>query len=82
MLLECFVDASYPSFGDKKSMTGFLLMFAGAPIAWTARKQDRVSTSTCDAESHAIVASVQHAEYLRDFFGRTGFHSVSTYPCV
>lgn len=73
MLLECFVDASYPSFGDKKSMTGFLLMFAGAPIAWTARKQDRVTTSTCDAESHAIVASVQHAEYLRDFLEELGF---------
>jgi hypothetical protein len=78
--LECFVDASFSSGGDRKSMTGFLLKVGGAPIYWTARKQDRVTTSTCDAESYAIMVSVQYVEFLRDLLEELGLTQFSPTP--
>jgi hypothetical protein len=53
-------------------MTGLLLMFAGAPVYWTARKQDRISTSTCDSESQAIMAATHYVEHMRDLLEELG----------
>jgi hypothetical protein len=65
MFLECFVDANYCSSGSKRSMTGFLLKVGGAPVFWTARKQDKITTSTCDAESYAVMTAVQYVGFTR-----------------
>jgi hypothetical protein len=55
-----------------KSMTGFMLKCGGAPIAWTARRQDRITSSTCDAESQAMLTSVQFVECARDLLEELG----------
>ena len=47
-------------------MSGVVLKVAGAPVWWTARKQDRITTSTCDAESLAVMSGVQYVEYVRE----------------
>ena len=80
MNLECFVDANYSGTGSKKSMTGYLLCVGGAPVHWTSRKQDRVTTSTCDAESYATMAAVQYVEYLRDLLAELGCMQMSPTP--
>ena len=72
LTLECFVDASYSKQGDQKAITGFLLSLGGGPIMWTSRKQDRITTSTCDAESYAVVTAVQYVEYARDLLEELG----------
>jgi len=82
VFLECFVDANYSSSGGKKSITGFILKVGGAPIMWTARKQDRVTTSTCDAEAYAIMTAVQYVEHARDLLeelGQTQFTPTPVY---
>jgi hypothetical protein len=65
-ILECFCDASFGGDPSHKSTTGFLLTLAGSPIYWASRKQDRITTSTCDAESQAVMTSVQYVESIRD----------------
>jgi len=70
--LECFVDSCYSKHGDQKAITGFLLSLGGGPIMWTSRKQDRITTSTCDAESYAVVTAVQYVEYARDLLDVLG----------
>jgi hypothetical protein len=80
MVLECFVDANYSSAGGKKSITGFMLKVGGAPVHWTSRKQDRVTTSTCDAESYATMAAVQYVEYVRDLLAELGCMQVHPTP--
>jgi hypothetical protein len=65
-VLECFVDASHGMDASKKSVTGFLLKFAGGPIRWASRKQDRITSSTCDSESQAVMTAVQYVEHARD----------------
>jgi hypothetical protein len=66
MSLECFVDASYSQDVSKRGTTGLVLLVAGGPVYWTARKQDKIMSSTCDSESHAVQTAVQYVEFTRD----------------
>jgi hypothetical protein len=67
MVLEAFSDANYNSHDPSaKCMTGVVLTCGGAAISWVSRKQDRITTSTCDSESLAIMTTVQHVEHARD----------------
>jgi hypothetical protein len=72
-VLECFTDANYGgSSTDQKSVTGILLRLGGGPIYWTCRKQDRITTSTCDAEAQALMVGVQYIENARDLLDELG----------
>ena len=72
-VLEAFTDANFtthdPSF---RSMTGAVLKVGGAAIAWISRKQDRITTSTCDSESLAAMTTVQYIEHARDLLEELG----------
>jgi hypothetical protein len=72
MYLECYTDANYGHDATKKSVTGLILTCAGGPIYWTSRKQDRITTSTCDAESLAVMTAVQYVEHARDQLAELG----------
>ena len=65
-LLECYVDANHCPDPTRKSISGILLQLAGGPVYWTSRKQDRVTTSTCDSEAQAVMVAVQYVQQLRD----------------
>jgi hypothetical protein len=81
MFLECFVDANQVVVGkamEKHAMTGFILQVAGGPVAWTSRRQDRITTSTCDSESQAIMTSCQYVEHARDQLEELG--QVQSWP--
>jgi hypothetical protein len=80
--LECFVDANYSNDTSKKSMTGFMLMVGGAPIYWQSRKQDRITTSTCDSESQAILTAVQYVEACRDVLEELGLIQTTPTPVL
>lgn len=49
--------------GDRRSITGGIIRYAGCPVAWVSRKQDAVALSTADAEYRAIAEVVQRAIY-------------------
>jgi transposase InsO family protein len=67
LMLEAFSDASLTSSDPTlKSMTGAVLLVGGAAIGWISRRQDRVTTSTCDSEALAVMTTVQHVEHARD----------------
>ena len=66
LMLECFTDASFKPDEESKARTGLILSFGGGPVYWSSKKQDRVSTSTCDAESLAVMTAVQFVEFARD----------------
>ena len=70
--LECYVDANHSPDPSKKSISGLLIQLAGGPVYWTSRKQDRVTTSTCDSESQAVMIAVQYVQQLRDLCEELG----------
>ena len=48
-----------------RSMSGFLIMRCGGPIAWKAVRQDRCSRSTCEAEIRAVDEATKEVLSLR-----------------
>lgn len=53
---------------DRKSVTGYVFMFKGGPVAWKSRKQTAVAKSTAEAEYVAVSACAQEAIWFRQFF--------------
>ena len=64
--LLCYCDASLGPTGSSHNHTGVILSFCGSPVSWLSKKQDRMTTSTCDSESLAVMTAVQHTVFLRD----------------
>ncbi|MCI48732.1 hypothetical protein A2U01_0069975, partial [Trifolium medium] len=42
---------------DRKSTTGYIFLYGGAPIFWCSMKEPVVALSTCEAEYIAAVDS-------------------------
>ena len=49
---------------------------------WSARKQDKVTTSTCDSESNAIQTAVQYVEAARDQLEELGCIQLQPTPLL
>ena len=63
---EIYVDADYAADTDnRRSITGYIFMLAGAPISWQSRQQSSVALSTMEAEYMAACAATQEAIWLR-----------------
>jgi len=54
--------ASTPS--DRKSITGYIVTYAGAPISWRSKKQNVIALSTTEAEFMALTESIKEALWL------------------
>lgn len=64
--LEAYSDADYA--GDlktRRSTTGFIIFYCGAPIAWCSRRQPIVALSSTEAEFIAAADCVKELLYLR-----------------
>ena len=61
--LEVLVDASFGP-GDGHSITGTIVLLAGAPIQWESHKQSLMSLSTAEAELTALVEGL-HGRSVR-----------------
>jgi hypothetical protein len=75
-----YVDADWGGDAkDRKSNTGYVFKYFGAPISWASRKQSMVTLSSTEAEYIALTEATQEALWLRrlledlnqDIFGPT-----------
>lgn len=57
---------------DRKSCSGYAVMFAGGPISWESKKQKSVALSTMEAEYIGLSEAVKEVIYLRKFFVEIG----------
>ena len=62
--LEVLVDASF-SPGDGHSVSGTIILLAGCPVQWEARKQTLMALSTAEAELTSIVEGLQTGRSVR-----------------
>jgi hypothetical protein len=58
--------------GGRKSTTGWLFTLAGSPVSWKSKKQDCVTTSSCEAEYVALTSGVKECMWLRDLLSEFG----------
>ena len=65
-----YSDAYYANnVDDRRSITGYVFVFAGARLSWNSMPQHSVAVSTMDAEYYAVCKATQEAIYLRMLFG-------------
>lgn len=63
--LEAFVDADWASQPHRHSMSGYIVMLNGGPVAWSSRKQPLIALSTAEAEYIALTSVVRELLYLK-----------------
>jgi hypothetical protein len=69
-----FCDADWAGdLGDRRSMSGYVMKVAGAPIAWCSKKQPCVSRSSAESEYMAAGAAVCEIIWLRTLLRELGF---------
>jgi hypothetical protein len=67
------VDADWASCTDtRKSVTGFIIMLAGAAVAWGSKQQSVVALSTFEAEYIAACTCGQEVVWIRGLLGDLG----------
>ena len=68
-----YSDADYANdIDNRRSITGYVFVFAGAPLSWNSMTQHSVALSTMEAEYFAVCKAVQEAIYLRMLFEESG----------
>lgn len=71
--LDCFVDADHAGdYDTRKSTTGYLLLFHGAPIIWKSTKQAVIATSSTEAEFVAATMACKEVMYARQLLSELG----------
>jgi hypothetical protein len=71
--ITCFSDSDWA--GDRKtrkSVSGFVVYFAGAPICWKSKTQPTVALSSCEAEYVALTVAAKEIMWLVQFFEEIG----------
>ena len=68
-----FVDADHAgNKDDRRSVTGYVFMLAGAPISWQSRSQTTVALSSMEAEYMAACAATQESLWLAMLLDQMG----------
>ena len=53
------------SVDDRRSITGYVFLLAGAPLSWNTMTQHTTALSTMESEYYAVCKTTQEALYLR-----------------
>jgi hypothetical protein len=61
-----YSDADFAnSVDDRRSITGYVFLLAGAPLSWNTMTQHTTALSTMESEYYAVCKTTQEALYLR-----------------
>jgi hypothetical protein len=63
--LEAYADADWASQTHRHSMTGYIAILDGGPVAWSSRKQPIIALSTAEAEYIALTTVGREIMYLQ-----------------
>lgn len=69
----CYTDADWARDPvDRKSMSGYVFLLAGAAVIWKVKRQTIVALSTAEAEYIAASFATREAIWFRSFFAEIG----------
>ena len=58
---------------DRKSITAYIILFNGSPIAWSSKTQSHITRSSAEAEWVAMSKGMTHAKHIRGTLMELGF---------
>ena len=70
--IQAYCDADYSAGEDRKSISGYIFLLAGAPISWQAKKQTTVAQSTVEAEYAAMAHAAKELIWLQHLLRELG----------
>jgi len=76
LVLEAFSDADWGAGEDRKSISGFIFLLAGAAICWQSRKQSTVALSSTEAEYIALVQAAKELLWIQQLLEDLGITNV------
>lgn len=66
-------DSDFAADQSRKSTMGYIFLLAGGAVTWSSKIQRSVSTSTAEAEYHALAYAGKEAAWIRNFLRQLGF---------
>jgi hypothetical protein len=72
LFLEVFVDADCGASENRRSIGGYIVIFAGGAISWSCKKQSSVALSTTEAEYMALVQVLKESIWLQRLLKELG----------
>jgi len=71
--LDGYCDSDWGNSSSRRSTTGILFRYNGAPILWRSKLQKTIALSTAEAEYYAASIGAVEAIYLRSLLTNMGF---------
>jgi hypothetical protein len=77
--LYCFVDADFASsdLEQRRSVTGYLILFNGGVVSWKSSLQRRVSASSTEAEYRALHEASKECIWMTRILEELGYPHIS-----
>ena len=72
-MLALYSDADWANMKDRKSVSGYVAMLFGGPVAYGSRKQRSVSTSSCESEYIGMSTCCKQGQWLAQILRDMGF---------
>src|ERR1700709_1060237 len=68
--LEAYIDTDWASQPHRHSMSGYVVLLHGSPIAWSAQKQSLIALSTAEAEYIALTSIAREVLHLQSLLDK------------
>ena len=78
--LDGFCDADWGNSDSRRSTTGYVFRYCGAPIHWKSKLQKTIALSTAEAEYYSASLAAVEVIYLRQLLKQMGFAPQSWTP--
>jgi hypothetical protein len=71
--LAGYTDSDYAADSSRRSTMGYIFLLAQGAVTWSSKMQRSVSTSTAEAEYHALAYAGKEAVWIRNLLEQLGF---------
>jgi len=72
LALKMFVDADWGTSENRRSIGGYIAIFAGGAISWSCKKQGSVALSSTEAEYMALIQALKESIWLQRLLKELG----------
>jgi hypothetical protein len=79
LALKVFVDADWGASENRRSIGGYIVVFAGGAISWSCKKQGSVALSSTEAEYMALVQVLKESIWLQRLLRELGREAKTIY---